>query len=216
MVVANRRVTASTMSSTSSGYRQSDCGDGVTTGYQNDVGRSGGQDDDGVVASGGKLGPSRLYESTKRNKKMVRLLTVAAYVLSVSLAAIMLSLYYVFLWDPKLHRYSSSTKAAEGGVATGGRKRAQRLIDAGPDHVNASSWLTMMASHVDRKYRQEVGESRAGTGHQSGAVTKATTSSPSTNSDGVTPMTAKHRKQHRQTVSNGPSAVTGSQQPSAR
>lgn len=40
-----------------------------------------------------------LYEP-KPNKKAIRILTVAAYVLCVSLAAIMLSLYYVFFWDP--------------------------------------------------------------------------------------------------------------------
>ncbi|XP_042861130.1 uncharacterized protein LOC122246557 isoform X2 [Penaeus japonicus] len=37
----------------------------------------------------------------KQNKKIIRLLTVIAYVISVSMAAIILSLYYVFLWDPK-------------------------------------------------------------------------------------------------------------------
>lgn len=40
-----------------------------------------------------------MYEP-KPNKKAVRILTVAAYILCVSLAAIMLSLYYVFFWDP--------------------------------------------------------------------------------------------------------------------
>lgn len=42
----------------------------------------------------------RLYEP-KQNKKMVRVLTVVIYIFSVSLAAIMLSLYYVFFWKPK-------------------------------------------------------------------------------------------------------------------
>lgn len=45
---------------------------------------------------------SKIYE-TKRHKKIVRLMTVMAYVLSVSLAAMVLSLYYVFLWDPDMH-----------------------------------------------------------------------------------------------------------------
>ncbi|XP_076365778.1 uncharacterized protein LOC143254490 [Tachypleus tridentatus] len=44
---------------------------------------------------------AKLYE-TKKNKKIVRLMTVMAYVFSVSLAAIVLSLYYVFLWDPAM------------------------------------------------------------------------------------------------------------------
>lgn len=44
---------------------------------------------------------AKIYE-TKRHKKIVRLMTVMAYVLSVSLAAIVLSMYYVFLWDPNM------------------------------------------------------------------------------------------------------------------
>ncbi|KFM66769.1 hypothetical protein X975_16791, partial [Stegodyphus mimosarum] len=40
----------------------------------------------------------------KQHKKLVRLLTVIAYVFSVSLGAIVLSLYYVFLWDPQIQR----------------------------------------------------------------------------------------------------------------
>nr|XP_042900538.1 uncharacterized protein LOC122269802 [Parasteatoda tepidariorum] len=40
----------------------------------------------------------------KQHKKLVRLLTVMAYVFSVSLGAIVLSLYYVFLWDPQIQR----------------------------------------------------------------------------------------------------------------
>ncbi|KAL0270017.1 UNVERIFIED_CONTAM: hypothetical protein PYX00_007563 [Menopon gallinae] len=34
--------------------------------------------------------------------KIIRLLTVIAYLISVSMAAIMLSLYYIFLWNPSL------------------------------------------------------------------------------------------------------------------
>ncbi|CAL1275106.1 unnamed protein product [Larinioides sclopetarius] len=40
----------------------------------------------------------------KQHKKLVRLLTVMAYVFSVSLGAIVLSLYYVFLWDPQIEK----------------------------------------------------------------------------------------------------------------
>ena len=43
----------------------------------------------------------KLYES-KKIRKVVRVLTVLAYLLSVSLAAIILSMYYLFLWDPKI------------------------------------------------------------------------------------------------------------------
>ncbi|CAG9132884.1 unnamed protein product [Plutella xylostella] len=41
-----------------------------------------------------------LYER-KGDNKSVRVLTVLVYVFCVSLAAIMLSLYYVFFWEPK-------------------------------------------------------------------------------------------------------------------
>lgn len=41
----------------------------------------------------------KLYES-KKNQRTVRVLTVCAYVLTVSMAAIILSAYYVFLWNP--------------------------------------------------------------------------------------------------------------------
>lgn len=37
---------------------------------------------------------------SKNTSKCVRVLTVLAYILSVSMAAILLSLYYVFLWKP--------------------------------------------------------------------------------------------------------------------
>lgn len=40
----------------------------------------------------------KLYES--KNNQTVRVLTVCAYVLTVSMAAIILSFYYVFLWKP--------------------------------------------------------------------------------------------------------------------
>ncbi|KAK2589164.1 hypothetical protein KPH14_001982 [Odynerus spinipes] len=42
----------------------------------------------------------KLYEP-KHKKKLVRVLTVVAYIIFVSMAAILLSLYYTFLWDPK-------------------------------------------------------------------------------------------------------------------
>jgi hypothetical protein len=52
------------------------------------------------VKFAGEESKDRMYEP-KHTKKLVRVLTVVAYVFSVSLAAIMLSFYYVFLWNPK-------------------------------------------------------------------------------------------------------------------
>ena len=40
----------------------------------------------------------KLYE--RRAKRTMRVLTVTAYIFSVSLAAILLSAYYVFIWKP--------------------------------------------------------------------------------------------------------------------
>lgn len=50
------------------------------------------------VKLAGEEAKDRLYEP-KHKKKLVRVLTVVAYIFFVSLAAIMLSLYYVFLWN---------------------------------------------------------------------------------------------------------------------
>lgn len=53
---------------------------------------------DANIKLAGEEAKDRLYEP-KHKKKLVRVLTVVAYVFFVSLAAIMLSLYYVFLWN---------------------------------------------------------------------------------------------------------------------
>lgn len=39
----------------------------------------------------------------KQAPKIIRVLTVLAYVLSVSMAAILLSIYYIFIWQGKPH-----------------------------------------------------------------------------------------------------------------
>ncbi|KAK9875525.1 hypothetical protein WA026_007914 [Henosepilachna vigintioctopunctata] len=52
---------------------------------------------DATVKFAGEEAKDRLYEP-KHKKKVVRVLTVIAYVFFVSLAAIMLSLYYIFIW----------------------------------------------------------------------------------------------------------------------
>lgn len=49
---------------------------------------------------------SRCYQP-QGNRKVIRILTVAVYVLCVSLAAIMLSLYYIFIWDPTIRPFVS-------------------------------------------------------------------------------------------------------------
>lgn len=46
-----------------------------------------------------QVSTSALYER-KQNQKALKVLTVAAYILFVSMAAIILSFYYIFIWDP--------------------------------------------------------------------------------------------------------------------
>lgn len=55
------------------------------------------------------------YEANK-TPKIIRLLTVCAYLICVSLAAIMLSVYYIFLWEPKRHDPSTSVSHGSAGI----------------------------------------------------------------------------------------------------
>uniref|UniRef100_T1DIR9 Putative inaf-d n=1 Tax=Psorophora albipes TaxID=869069 RepID=T1DIR9_9DIPT len=63
----------------------------------------------------GEDSKDRLYEA-KQNQKAIRILTVAAYVLCVSLVAIMLSLYYIFLWDPRTNQLMAKTQTVDSIV----------------------------------------------------------------------------------------------------
>jgi hypothetical protein len=54
------------------------------------------------VKFAGEESKDKLYEP-KHKQKLVRVLTVVAYIISVSLAAIVLSLYYMYIWDPTDH-----------------------------------------------------------------------------------------------------------------
>ena len=54
--------------------------------------------------------------ASKTNKKWVRLATVLAYVVSVSLAAIVLAIYYSLMWKPDIKMPTPTTPPA--GVTT--------------------------------------------------------------------------------------------------
>ncbi|XP_075874422.1 uncharacterized protein LOC142883436 [Nelusetta ayraudi] len=60
-------------------------------------------------------GDKKAKMAAKTNKKWVRLATVFAYVLSVSLAAIILAVYYSLIWKPT--SASSSSAATRPGVS---------------------------------------------------------------------------------------------------
>ncbi|XP_077587461.1 uncharacterized protein LOC144206373 [Stigmatopora nigra] len=61
-------------------------------------------------------GDKKAKMAAKTNKKWVRLATVFAYVLSVSLAAIILAIYYSLIWKPT--STSSSASAGKPGTTT--------------------------------------------------------------------------------------------------
>ncbi|XP_043686091.1 uncharacterized protein LOC122637789 [Vespula pensylvanica] len=69
-----------------------DCSSGESGGQDSSAGGSPG---DGAV----KDVNASIYES-KEPKKIVRIITVMAYMFSVSFVAIVLSAYYIFLWEP--------------------------------------------------------------------------------------------------------------------
>lgn len=54
--------------------------------------------------------------AAKTNKKWVRLATVLAYVLAVSLAAIVLATYYSLIWEPELNNPSTATTTTTAGM----------------------------------------------------------------------------------------------------
>lgn len=63
------------------------------------------------VKLAGDESKDKLYEP-KHKQKLIRVLTVIAYLISVSFAAIILSLYYAFIWDPKDHRHYTVKQTA--------------------------------------------------------------------------------------------------------
>ncbi|KAL1257396.1 hypothetical protein QQF64_010640 [Cirrhinus molitorella] len=86
-------------------------------------------------------GDKKAKMAAKTNKKWVRLATVFAYVLSVSLAAIILAIYYSLLWSPNKSDSSSSspspTAAAIPTTASGNGTESNSTLET-PIHINAT------------------------------------------------------------------------------
>ncbi|XP_026142192.1 putative transmembrane protein INAFM2 [Carassius auratus] len=61
-------------------------------------------------------GDKKAKMAAKTNKKWVRLATVFAYVLSVSLAAIILAIYYSLIWSPKPSSTSTPTPPTPASI----------------------------------------------------------------------------------------------------
>uniref|UniRef100_A0A1I8Q2H9 Uncharacterized protein n=1 Tax=Stomoxys calcitrans TaxID=35570 RepID=A0A1I8Q2H9_STOCA len=87
---------------------------------------------------------SRCYQP-QGNRKVIRILTVAVYVLCVSLAAIMLSLYYIFIWDPTIRPFVTKGNNCDKIVIP--EKIAIRLINS--SEVTAEQFYR----HILEQYR---------------------------------------------------------------
>ncbi|XP_041828058.1 uncharacterized protein LOC121631299 [Melanotaenia boesemani] len=81
-------------------------------------------------------GDKKAKMAAKTNKKWVRLATVFAYVLSVSLAAIILAIYYSLIWKPT----SSSSSAGKPGVTDGVTPTANISTDTISINNNVTEW----------------------------------------------------------------------------
>ncbi|KAL0169482.1 hypothetical protein M9458_034078, partial [Cirrhinus mrigala] len=89
-------------------------------------------------------GDKKAKMAAKTNKKWVRLATVFAYVLSVSLAAIILAIYYSLIWSPHQSRntttITTTTTAAGAAMPTtaSGNGTDSNSTQETPIHINAT------------------------------------------------------------------------------
>ncbi|XP_041660872.1 putative transmembrane protein INAFM2 [Cheilinus undulatus] len=81
-------------------------------------------------------GERRARQETRANKKWVRLATVLLYILTVSLAAVVLVLYYSLIWTPTAA--PGLTRTGASGTTTSGTRTKESSAynpnSAGPDH----------------------------------------------------------------------------------
>ncbi|XP_015245392.1 PREDICTED: putative transmembrane protein INAFM2 [Cyprinodon variegatus] len=110
-------------------------------------------------------GDKKAKMAAKTNKKWVRLATVFAYVLSVSLAAIILAIYYSLIWKPTSASSSAGKPVPEGVTPTAN-------ISAVSPNSSASEWnSTQTVLLTDKAVNQTSGMSTTPSNYaQSGAV----------------------------------------------
>lgn len=82
-------------------------------------------------------GDKKAKMAAKTNKKWVRLATVFAYVLSVSLAAIILAIYYSLIWKPTSGSSSSGKPGVPDGVTPGANMSTDSTLST---NNNVSEW----------------------------------------------------------------------------
>ncbi|KAJ8308086.1 hypothetical protein KUTeg_012960 [Tegillarca granosa] len=79
--------------------------------------------------------------ASKTNKKWIRLATVLAYVLAVSLAAIVLAIYYSFIWDPELKTTTNTTQQPPFTTSDGYTSIQTTATTTVPNSTSADSAL---------------------------------------------------------------------------
>ncbi|RVE57090.1 hypothetical protein OJAV_G00212640 [Oryzias javanicus] len=82
-------------------------------------------------------GDKKAKMAAKTNKKWVRLATVFAYVLSVSLAAIILAIYYSLIWKPTSASSSSGKPGVSDGVTPGPNMSTDSTLSP---NITVSEW----------------------------------------------------------------------------
>ncbi|XP_061823970.2 uncharacterized protein [Nerophis lumbriciformis] len=100
-------------------------------------------------------GDKKAKMAAKTNKKWVRIATVFAYVLSVSLAAIILAIYYSLIWKPTSASSLSKPTPPQGVTAPPANVSAN-ASSSGANSTNASEWNStqMFANRTARQHQQ--------------------------------------------------------------
>lgn len=127
-------------------------------------------------------GDKKAKMAAKTNKKWVRLATVFAYVLSVSLAAIILAIYYSLLWKPTSNTTSSTRREAVITIST------NTSITSFVPNSSAHSFTTHTETAEDHSRSTISATSRTDTQFQSGDGSE----SPTVYSDSTLPSTVNY------------------------
>ncbi|XP_017547977.1 uncharacterized protein zgc:153157 [Pygocentrus nattereri] len=107
-------------------------------------------------------GDKKAKMAAKTNKKWVRLATVFAYVLSVSLAAIILAVYYSLIWKPTSASPSSRRPDITATVST------TSMISSA---INSTDALLDSSNRTNNSAAEPLATTDAGAGYAGGAYT---------------------------------------------
>lgn len=108
-------------------------------------------------------GDKKAKMAAKTNKKWVRLATVFAYVLSVSLAAIILAVYYSLIWKPTGSSSAGKPVGPEGVPPTANssstvpsNSSVSALNSTQSTRLSVKGWLASTPQHLAFQWDQEV------------------------------------------------------------